>query len=53
MSAFLSWLDMGGYASYVWPAYAAVLVVFVSHFFHAKVQKKRILHALKRWSKSL
>jgi len=53
MNTLINWLDMGGYASYVWPAYGVVFFVFVAHFFHVKVQKKRVLRALKHWSKGL
>ncbi|MDF1646327.1 MAG: heme exporter protein CcmD [Legionellaceae bacterium] len=53
MNTWLHWFDMGGYARYVWPAYAAVFFVFMAHFFHVKRQKKRVFQVLKRWSKSL
>ncbi len=53
MSTLTNWFNMGGYAGYVWPAYGAVLFVFVGHVLYAKQQKKRVLRDLKRWSKHL
>ena len=53
MTALMSWVDMGGYAHYVWPAYGVVFFVFVAHFAQVKIQKKRVLRDLKRWSQGL
>lgn len=48
MSHDMSWLNMGGYAAYVWSAYGAVALVFVGHWWRAKTEQKRILKRLGR-----
>ncbi len=53
MSLGLNWFHMGGYAGYIWPAYGAVFVVFITHLLHAKLQKKRVFRMLARWHKKV
>ncbi|MDX2346656.1 MAG: heme exporter protein CcmD [Legionella sp.] len=48
MNSLFSFLSMGGYASYVWPAYTAVFAVFITHLIYAKNQRKRVMRMLKR-----
>ena len=40
-------LAMGGYAGYVWPAYAVFLVVLVADYLAPVVQRRRILRELR------
>lgn len=47
----LVWLQMGGYAGYVWSAYGAVLFVFAWHLVQIKAQKKRVWQLLRRGMK--
>lgn len=47
--ALFVWLDMGGYAAYIWPAYGAVFSVLIAHVFYTKAEKKRTLRTLRRW----
>ncbi|NCT56626.1 MAG: heme exporter protein CcmD [Legionella sp.] len=49
MHAFITWLDMGGYAAYVWPAYGTVLMVLLVHVFQTRGEHKRTLRTLRRW----
>ena len=35
-------LTMGGYAAYVWPAYAVTLVIMVGNVFYSKYRARRI-----------
>ena len=49
MSSFLQWLSMGGYATYVWPAYGLVCGVLLFNMFSIKWQQKRIHKLLQRW----
>ena len=53
MSLGLNWFHMGGYAGYIWPAYGAVFVVFITHLLHAKLQKKRVFRMLAHWHKKV
>ena len=53
MSLACNWFYMGGYAGYIWPAYAAVFFVFITHFLHTKWQKKRVFRMLARWYKKV
>lgn len=53
MQTLIEWLSMGGYASYVWPAYGAVVFVFVIHVISCRWQKRRIESALKTWFKQM
>ena len=46
IQACLNWFYMGGYAPYIWPAYASVLFIFVSHLVYAKKQRKQVLNKL-------
>ena len=48
MNAVQVWFNMGGYAGYIWPAYAIVVGVFLTHIGHAQSQKKRIIKQLRR-----
>lgn len=52
MNEFLTWLDMGGYAAYIWSAYAVVLAVLGFNILLMKGQKKGIRRKLKAWFKS-
>lgn len=41
-------LDMGGYAAYVWPAYALTLVVIVGAAWASRRQHRRLVAQLER-----
>ena len=46
-------LEMGGYAAYVWSAYGLAAVVLLGNFFYTRRLKKHALKQLKRryqWS---
>jgi heme exporter protein CcmD len=47
MNYLITWLHMGGYASYIWPAYLSVFAVFMTHFVVVKLQTKRVFRMLK------
>ena len=49
MSAFL---DMGGYAAFVWPAYLVTLAVLVLNILWARRALARALHAARRRTES-
>lgn len=49
MYAFITWLNMGGYAAYVWPAYGSVFTVLLVHIFQTRIEQKRTLRQLRRW----
>lgn len=49
MHAFFTWLDMGGYAAYIWPAYGIVLLVLLAHVFKTREEHQRTLRMLRRW----
>lgn len=51
MGYFTSWHDflrMGGYAMYVWPAYAAVIVVLLVNGFSNARRLRHLLNQLKQ-----
>ena len=41
MARFFEYLDMGGYARYVWPAYIIVIAAIVGNIFSARRALKR------------
>jgi heme exporter protein CcmD len=41
MERFLEYLDMGGYARYVWPAYIIVIAAIAGNIFSARRALKR------------
>lgn len=49
MNQLMQWFDMGGYSSYVWPAYGLVCVVLVMNLLSIKWQRKRVLVKLQQW----
>ena len=49
MSSFLQWLSMGGYATYVWPAYGLVCGVLLLNMLSIKWQQKRTRKFLQHW----
>jgi len=51
MSQFMQWLAMGGYSSYVWPAYGLVCAVLAANLLGVKWQQKRTRKTLQRWFK--
>ncbi len=51
MNQFMQWLSMGGYASYIWPAYGLVGIVLVMNIVGIKWQKKQTRLELQRWFK--
>jgi heme exporter protein D len=42
-----SFFAMGGYASYVWPAYAVFFAVLIADYFAPVVRRRRLLRALR------
>lgn len=52
MDGLIHWIAMGGYARYVWLAYATFFAIFIAQVVHAKKQKKRLVNKLKHWIKS-
>ncbi len=42
-----SFLAMGGYAGYVWPAYAVFFVVLIADYLAPVVRRRRLLRALR------
>lgn len=51
MNALLQWLDMGGYAWYVWPAYGIFCVFLVMNLLEIRVLQKRTRQKLTQWFK--
>ncbi len=49
MNQFFTWLAMGGYSAYVWPAYGLVGVVLILNLVEVKWKKKRIQRMLQQW----
>jgi len=47
MSALHDFLAMGGYAAYVWPAYALFFVVLVADAIAPRARRKRLLRELR------
>ena len=48
MSAVAEFMDMGGYAFYVWSAYAIVGVVLVGNALHPIIRARRVRQSLAR-----
>lgn len=46
MSGFESFLDMGGYARFVWPAYGLTLIVLLINLVLPIVRERRLLRRL-------
>ncbi len=51
MQQFFDWLAMGGYSSYVWPAYFLAIGVLVGNVVLLKKQKTSIARKLQDWFK--
>lgn len=51
MSKFITWLTMGGYSIYIWPAYGLVCVVLVMHLLGIKVNRFQTRKKLNQWFK--
>lgn len=51
MSDVAQWFAMGGYASYVWPAYSLVAFTLVIMMVGVKNQRKHMHKKLERWFK--
>ncbi|KTD29411.1 MULTISPECIES: heme exporter protein CcmD [Legionella] len=51
MNQFQQWLMMGGYGSYVWPAYGLACIVLLMNFLSIRLQQKRLLKKLQQWFK--
>jgi heme exporter protein D len=47
MSALQGFLAMGGYAAYVWPAYAVFFVVLVADTVAPRLRRRRVLRELR------
>lgn len=43
-----SFLAMGGYAAYVWPAWGVTLALLVVAVIHARAERRLLMRALKR-----
>ena len=41
------WLAMGGYAMYVWPAYAVFFIVLAWDWFAPMLRRRRLTHQLR------
>ncbi len=48
MNVLMEYLDMGGYARYVWPAYLIVIVAITSNVFLARRSLRRAREAAVR-----
>jgi heme exporter protein D len=53
MSEILDLLKMGGYSTYVWPAYGLVVTVLISNLLNIKWQRKRTYKKLEQYFKRL
>lgn len=42
-----TFLDMGGYASYVWPAFAIFFVVLIADYASSGLRRRRVLKELR------
>lgn len=51
MNPFFEWLAMGGYSSYVWPAYGIVCAVLAINFLVMKWKGKQTRQKLQQWFK--
>jgi heme exporter protein D len=49
MLQFWSWVSMGGYSLYVWPAYGVVVAVFLGLAVRTAIKKQRAYSAIKQW----
>lgn len=47
MSALQTFLTMGGYAAYVWPAYAVFFIVLIADTVAPRVRRRRVLRELR------
>lgn len=47
MSALQSFLAMGGYAAYVWPAYALFFAVLIADTIAPRLRRRRVLAELR------
>lgn len=47
MSALQSFLAMGGYAAYVWPAYAVFFIVLIADSIAPRLRRRRLLRELR------
>ncbi|MEP7186580.1 MAG: heme exporter protein CcmD [Rhodanobacter sp.] len=47
MSPLASFLAMGGYAAYVWPAYAVFFIVLIADSLAPRLRRRRLLHDLR------
>ena len=47
MNAVQSFLAMGGYAAYVWPAYAVFLIVLIADTIAPRLRRQRLLRELR------
>jgi len=52
MNELSNWLNMGGYAAYIWSSYGLVCLVFVLNMFGIRWQRKHTHKQLQRWFKS-
>ena len=52
MNEVLHWFSMGGYSTYVWPAYGLVFLTLAIIIVSVKKQKKRTQQQLQRWFKN-
>lgn len=52
MQTWLNWLDMGGYAFYVWSAYGCFSGIFLMHILDIKKQRRMIRKKLQAWYRS-
>lgn len=46
-SAFGNFLAMGGYAAYVWPAYAVFFAVLIADYLAPSLRRRRLLRELR------
>ncbi len=47
MSALQTFLAMGGYAAYVWPAYAVFFIVLIADTIAPRLRRRRVLGELR------
>ena len=47
MNALQTFLAMGGYAAYVWPAYAVFFLVLIADTVAPRVRRRRVLRELR------
>ena len=47
MSALQTFLAMGGYAGYVWPAYAVFFLVLIADSVSPRLRRRRVLRELR------